>query len=424
VVQDVTERKRAEQELLQAKEAAEAASREAEERRLEAERRRRIAESLAGVMTVLNSSQTLDEVLDYITSQAGRLLDNQAGAIYKLEDDGKLSVRAAQGLLLGYADGVEIPIGQQALQQAMASGKAVAVPRLGTHLADEDLPPGDTQSEALARTWADLYQAFLAVPITVGDQPYGGIGLYYTEPREFPEEEVRLATIFGDQVALAIENARLRDQVREAATIAERERLAGDLHDAVTQTLFSAGLIAETLPRIWERDPERAQDGLAELRRLTQGALAEMRTLLLELRPAALTERSLGELLTQLTTALTSRSRVPIDLTVEGDSFLPPGTQIALYRIAQEALNNVAKHAAATEVSIRLRCDPGRVALSIQDDGRGFDPADALPDQLGLGIMQERAESIGARLEIRTRPGDGTRVTVRWSESSGKELNG
>ncbi len=412
--EDVTERKRAERQLLQAKEAAEAARRAEEERRQEAVRRRDIAEALADVMSVLNSNQTLDEVLDYLTLQSERLLDNQAVAIYRLEDDGRLSVQAAQSLLLTYVVGREMPLGQQALQQAIASGKAVTVSHLGAQLAREGEPPGDAESEALARTWADLYQALLAVPITVGDEPYGGIALYYTEPRDFPEEEVELATVFGDQVALAIENARLRDQVQETAAIAERERLARDLHDAVTQTLFSASLIAETLPRIWERNPTRAEEGLEELRKLTQGALAEMRTLLLELRPAALTEKPLGEILGDLTQAMTSRSRIPVTLTVEGDSFLPAEQQIALYRIAQEALNNVAKHAAATEVSVHLCCQPERVALSIQDDGRGFDASQALPDQLGLRIMRERAETIGAALEISSEPGHGTQVSLDW----------
>jgi signal transduction histidine kinase len=302
----------------------------------------------------------------------------------------------------------------------MASGKALPIPHLRTHLTSEGRPVRVAENEAFASTWPDLYQALLAVPIIVRDQPYGVIALYYVERREFPEDEVELATVFGHQVALAIENARLRDQVQEAAAIAERERLAGDLHDAVTQTLFSAALIAETLPRIWERYPERAREGLAELRELTQGALAEMRTLLLELRPAALTEKPLGELLSHLATAVTSRGRVLVTLTVDGDSSLPPETQIGLYRIAQEALNNMIKHANASEAFVDLRCEPGRVTLSIRDDGRGFDPADVMPAHLGLGIMRERAERIGATLDIRSQAGRGTLVTVDCKAIDGR----
>ncbi len=417
---DITDRKWAEEQLLEAKEDAEKARRQEQERRQEAERRRQIAESLADIMNVLNSNQTLDEVLDYITSQAGRLLDNQAAGIYRLQEDGKLTIEATQGLLLAYAGGREIPVGQEVLRRATETRRPVAAPDLARGASsDGELAP-DGQTKA-TRPWADLYRGLLAVPIIVADEVYGGLALYYSEPRQFPREEIELAAAFADQIGLAIENARLRDQVREAATVAERERLARDLHDAVTQTLFSAGLIAEALPRVWERSPERAREGLEELRQLTRGALAEMRTLLLELRPAALTEKPLGELLGHLTQAMTSRTRVSVTLTVKGDSSLSPEVQIALYRIAQEALNNVTKHASAAEASVDLHCQPGRVALSIQDDGRGFDPADALPDQLGLSIMRERAESIGATLGIRSQPDHGTRVTVDWRESDRRQ---
>jgi PAS domain S-box-containing protein len=416
IYEDITERKRAEEQLLEAKEDAEKARRQEQERRQEAERRRQIAESLADIMNVLNSNQTLDEVLDYITSQAGRLLDNHAAGIYRLQEDGKLTIEATQGLLLAYAGGRKIPVGQEVLRRATETRRPVAAPDLARGASsDGELAP-DGQTKA-TRPWADLYRGLLAVPIIVADEVYGGLALYYSEPRQFPREEIELAAAFADQIGLAIENARLRDQVREAATVAERERLARDLHDAVTQTLFSAGLIAEALPRVWEHSPERAREGLEELRQLTRGALAEMRTLLLELRPGALTEKPLGELLGHLTQAMTSRTRVSVTLTVKGDSSLSPEVQIALYRIAQEALNNVAKHASAAEASVDLHCQPGRVALSIQDDGRGFDAADALPDQLGLGIMRERAERIGATLAIQSQPDHGTHVTVDWLET-------
>jgi signal transduction histidine kinase len=257
------------------------------------------------------------------------------------------------------------------------------------------------------------------VPIVSKDEVYGGMLLYYAEPRMFSEDEIELAVVFADQAALAIQNARLRDQIQQAAASAERGRLARDLHDAVTQTLFSASLIAEAMPRVWEHHPEQGQRGLDELRQLTRGALAEMRTLLVELRPAALTEKPLGELLRQLTEATTSRTRVPVALAVEGDSSLEPGLQIALYRIAQEALNNIAKHARASQASVDLHCRPGRGALRINDDGCGFDANNVLPDRLGMGVMRERAEHAGATLRIKSQPGDGTQVIVNWQNTGG-----
>lgn len=424
VAEDISERVRAENQLQEAKEAAEAARREEQERRREAERRRRIAESLADVLAVLNSNQSLDEVLDYIAVQAGRFLDNQAVAIYSLGGEaGALAIQAAQGLPIGYIAGADIPIGHAALRKAVTQREPVTVPNVATTLADDADLAVDAYRGALVEYWAEIYRALLAVPIIVKDDVYGGILLYFAEPRQFSDEEIELAVVFANQAALAIENARLRDQVRQAAATAERSRLARDLHDAVTQTLFSASLIAEALPRVWERDPEEGRRGLEELRHLTRGASAEMRTMLLELRPAALTEKPLGELLRHLTEAVTGRTRVPVRLTVQGDSSLPPQVQIAMYRIAQEALNNVAKHAGASEAAVDLHCLPGQVALSVRDDGTGFDPSDVRPDQLGVGIMRERAESVGAALQVTGKPGHGTQVVVIWQSSKRRQLD-
>jgi signal transduction histidine kinase len=201
--------------------------------------------------------------------------------------------------------------------------------------------------------------------------------------------------------------------------------LARELHDAVTQTLFSASLIAEAVPAVWEKDPQQGRNLLQELRSLSRGALAEMRTLLLELRPAALVETHLDDLLRQLGEAASGREGIPVNVVVDGKGTLPPEVHIALYRIVQEALNNVVKHARASEVTVRLcyTCaEPaeGRlrksVLLSIMDDGRGFDPSQAPHHRLGLEIMQERASAIGARLFIDSRPGEGTQVCVMWEQ--------
>jgi PAS domain S-box-containing protein len=210
---------------------------------------------------------------------------------------------------------------------------------------------------------------------------------------------------------------RVEAQLEEAAAAAERERLARDLHDAVTQSLFSVAAIAEALPRVWERDPEEARHGLEELRWLTQGALAEMRAMLLELRPAALTEHKLGVLLRQLTDAMMSRTRMPVTTTVVGDCPLPADVQITLYRIAQEALNNITKHSRASRAKLSLHCAPGQARLHISDDGLGFDLDSAQAHHMGLQIMRERAQAIGASLMIESQPGHGTRIEVQWHRS-------
>jgi PAS domain S-box-containing protein len=225
----------------------------------------------------------------------------------------------------------------------------------------------------------------------------------------------------GDQItgvrgmlADITDQKRAEEQLEQAATTAERERLARELHDAVTQVLFSASLIADTLPRVWERHPEEGQCGLEELRRLTHGALAEMRTLLLELRPGALSEQKLGVLLRQLTDGMMARTRMPVTTTVAGDNSLPTEVRIALYRIAQEALNNIAKHARASQATVSLDNEPDCVTLRISDDGRGFDPSSVQAHQLGMKIMHERAQAIGASFKATSQPGQGTEIVVMW----------
>ncbi len=211
------------------------------------------------------------------------------------------------------------------------------------------------------------------------------------------------------------------EQARALATLEERRRLARNLHDAVNQSLFSASLIAEVLPRLWEQHPAEVRTSLEDLRRLTRGALAEMRGLLVELQPLELSDSELDDLVRLLSDALTGRTNIPVTMTVAGHAVLPSDVQIMLYRLCQEALNNIARHSGAGQVLIRLQYDNGTVALSIHDDGRGFDLSQAPPGHYGLNIMQERAKAAGAALTIWSEPGQGTEVAVRWPATPEQE---
>jgi signal transduction histidine kinase/HAMP domain-containing protein len=258
----------------------------------------------------------------------------------------------------------------------------------------------------------------MAVPLRVGGALAGVLHITSASSRPLDEHDLFTATTLADQLAIAVQNTRLYQSGRELAANKERQRLARDLHDAVSQTLFSVSLMAEVLPRIYERDQEQGRQRLEELRQLTRGALAEMRMLLLELRPAALADTSLPDLLRQLTEAVVGRARIPVDLHLDFDHEIAPDVRVALYRIAQEALNNVAKHSGAARARVSL-CDcrdDGRDALElvVVDDGSGFDVADAGTGRLGLAIMSERAESIEARLQVDSRRGEGTCVRVVW----------
>jgi len=220
--------------------------------------------------------------------------------------------------------------------------------------------------------------------------------------------------------------AALAQKAAEEAVISERTRLAHELHDAVTQTLFSASLIAEVLPELWQIDTVEAENSSQELRQLTRGALAEMRTLLLELRPDTLSQARLADLLQQLTEASIGRSRLPIQLTIEGERVLPPEVQLVFYRVAQESIHNIIKHARATRANIDLHLSPAGVHLSIRDNGIGFDPDKVRPTSLGLCIMCERASSIGADCQVTSQLGEGTSVNLIWYDdavSPTKSLN-
>jgi PAS domain S-box-containing protein len=261
-------------------------------------------------------------------------------------------------------------------------------------------------------------RSLLHVPIQVDAEVFGVFGVNYCHERRFTGEEERLLVALAERAAVAISNARQYQLAQSIATMDERQRLARELHDAVTQTLFAAGLNAQALPHVWAADPEEGRRCLEELQRLTWGALAEMRTVLVELRPAAMSETDLGDLLQQLAQAMIARApMLDVDVSTEGQSKLIPEVQVVFYRVAQEALTNVVKHAHATRVEVRVVRRPDRVELSVTDDGRGFDPLAVSGGHLGVGIMRERVESIGGLLSIDSAVDRGTRLNLVWSEA-------
>jgi len=365
-------------------------------------------------VSVLDSDLPLSELLLDIVVQARQLLASDGGRLFRLEGPGgALSLQAAVGLFGDDPDGLVPTATSGPLGRALSTGRPLAVPDLGAAegLADDARDPAGTKT---AREQAD-YRACLAVPLTVRDDVFGVIALYYSEPRTFSDDDLGLASSFADQAALAIENARLREQMERSAVAAERSRLARELHDSVTQSLFAASLTAEALASAPDPSSSRARQSLLDVQNLTRGALAEMRTLLLEMRPGALAQSPLGDLLEHVAQATQARTRIAIGLTVRDARPLPADVTIALYRIAQEALNNVVRHSGARKAWATLNGSDEAVELVVGDDGRGFDPAAVGPEQLGLRIMRERAEAVGGSLEIESEVGCGTVVTATWS---------
>ncbi|MBI1280505.1 MAG: response regulator [Anaerolineaceae bacterium] len=209
-----------------------------------------------------------------------------------------------------------------------------------------------------------------------------------------------------------------RKNAEKLAAAEERQRLARELHDSVSQTLFSSTVMAESALRQWEANPKKAYGLLEQLQQLTTSALAEMRLLLLELRPASLTQVGLATLIEQLAKTFQSRTAIEISTALDDIPTLLPDVQVTLYRTVQEALNNIMKHAQANRVIIRLEWTNRKIVLTITDDGKGFDMSTRKPSSLGMNIMQERAESINAALNVESALGEGTRIQVVWSEDS------
>jgi len=298
--------------------------------------RQRELQTLLDVTAAASSSLELDEMLsatlDCLVALVGA---SRAGVMLLDSDSGELEPRMLRPEQPVAAD--DLAAITPACRAVVAGGEPFYVP--------PDPGKGFLEPGAL-------------LPLRVRGQALGVLVIIGQQGSAFNEGHLALFESIADQLGVAVENARLYEQAERAAVAAERSRLARDLHDAVTQTLFSASLISEVLPRIWERDPEEGRRRLDELRELTRGALAEMRTLLLELRPSALVDAALNDLLRQLAESITGRARVPVAVELEGKCTLSPEVKIALYRIAQEALNNVAKHAGASQATVHLRCTP------------------------------------------------------------------
>ena len=410
---DITERKEAEEALRLAQQSLE----------------QRVAERTHQLSTLLELSHNLAStlelhpLLEQILDQLRAVVDYSGASILTLEGE-ELRVVAHRGpIRQEEALSLRFPLREATLNsEVIRRRKPLIIPDVREN-ATEARAFRDSAGARLETTFGYI-RSWMGIPLLVRDRVIGMLSLDHSQPNYYSPQQADLALAFANQVAVAMENARLYEQAESTAVTAERQRLARDLHDAVTQTLFSASLIAEVLPRLWERNQEEGRRRLAELRELTRGALAEMRTLLLELRPTALTEASLGDLLRQLAEAITGRARVPITLTVEGQRSLPPDVQVAFYRIAQEALNNIAKHSGASRAAVSLSCQPEKVELRISDDGCGFVVARISSDHLGLGIMRERADAIGAALDIKSEPGHGTQVVVTWSGEEGRNHNG
>ncbi|MGD8634101.1 MAG: two-component regulator propeller domain-containing protein, partial [Anaerolineales bacterium] len=292
---------------------------EVEQRTHEIERRTKELEALYHADEEMLRHLDLDEVLQAIVDVAVEYLGADKSSVFTYAEAGDgLKMRVARGFNTETIRHVSLPTNTDLTRPALEESKPVIVwdatsdPRLRAE------PAATTQT-----LHNEGIGSYMQMPIQVDEKVFALFNICYTNPYAFGQEQIRLFASLAQRAALAIENAQLYERTQEIAALEERNRLARDLHDAVTQTLFSASLIAETLPNLWETNPDEVQTLLTELRQLSRGALAEMRTLLLELRPATLVEAGLQDLLTQLAAAVTGRKGIPVHVEIQGDYDLP-----------------------------------------------------------------------------------------------------
>jgi PAS domain S-box-containing protein len=405
ILRDITERVQAYQLMEQ----------RVQERTREIERRRQVVEGLRDIVAILNSNRSLDEILVFVVSQACRLLQAQAVAVYLVQTDGRLHMQTAAENDTQLSPDISFAVGEGPLGQAVLQRQPVTVPDIAAALANAREQRVDPQ---LLRYWEQVamhHRALLALPLAVEEQTHGGIMLYYPDEHRLGSEETQLAVALSDQAALAIQNARLRQQAEQLAVLDERHRLARELHDSVTQSLFSLTLLAEAGRRLaGAGDLPRVQAHLARLGTTAQQALKEMRLLVYQLRPLELETEGLVGALQQRLDAVERRAGVETRLLVEGVIRLPSSVEEELYRIAREALNNALKHAAATSVVVRIRIAGEQLELEVTDNGKGFDQ-DSVGDKGGLGLVgiRERVERLGGTLTVESSSGHGTQVRVR-----------
>ncbi len=376
----------------------------------------RNAAALGQTAAQLAGRSPLDAVLSQLAHHAVKATRAVGCAIGITAEDGTLQADGAEGLphefRRAWSGGTlrisDLPDGETVLGGRMAvipDAKRRWLDRPASAHAGEKLQPLD-------------WQAGVHVPLAWGEEVIGLLAIFLDQSVSGPtEEELAFYTALADQAVVAVVNDRLLAETGETSVLRERARLARELHDSVSQALFSMTLHARTAQLAIDNHRLSADGPLGrsvtQLRELTQGALAEMHALIFELRPDALAEEGLVAALGKQAAALSARCGLSI--TVDGPAerlTVAPTVEEHLYRIALEALNNTIKHARATHAAVHVTLTDRALVIAISDDGTGFDVARSRPGHLGLRTMRERADAIDARLSVRAARGAGTTVSI------------
>lgn len=355
----------------------------------------------------LSRSLNVEQIAHVILETGSHLFNSKRGAVYSYRDHGEIVYMLDQFGL----DSVEMPSRKVSLLDALPVSDAIRTGQMIWIENTDDFVDRYPQMEPRIRV--EQLQACAVIPFLIDDQILGCVKFHFDGPRPLANEDTVLLSAVAQQCAQALERAYLSEQAQIAAAVEERQRLARELHDAVSQVLFASTVSAEAAVRSWERNPASAFALLEQVVSLNRAAMSEMRTLLLELRPESLAKSSLSQLLTHLIEGAKGRQEIDATFTLEGtETTAPKDVLMTFYRIAQEAINNILRHSGATRFDIGLHYETRYLLLTICDNGRGFDPA--LPSSgLGLGSIRERAALIGAKLDITSEP-TGTKIQLKW----------
>lgn len=355
------------------------------------------SESLQRTTTALLAKLTLDEVLEIVCTEVRKLTGATGSAVLLKEDEGWLRVSISTGEPLPALE--RLSIGDSLAGKVIQKGVPYVI--------------NDPVNQVQAYYRNPDLRSILVVPLRVKDINIGVIDVV-NKLSGFSDDEMRIISIFADQAAIAIENARLHQQAGEIAIVEERQRLARELHDSVTQSLYSVTLFVDaTRMALVSGNLGDAEKNLNELRNMAREAMLDMRLLIFELHPPILEQEGLVVAIQTRLESVETRSGVETELSVEGERRLPLDMEADLYRIVQEALNNVVKHSMAQKVSVDLEFCDNIFEMEIWDNGVGFDTA-FLADGRGMGLrgMEERVNRIGGKFSIDSSRTVGTKITV------------
>lgn len=377
----------------------------------------RVAERTQELSTLLDISRTVASTLELrplltlILEQLRLIAHYDRASIFMLEGDALAVLaflptslpRTPNGLGVRYSLDDIAPI-----WSIISSGNSLILPDLW---ADGPLEAAFQQvAEKYHAGSRDFTRCWLGAPLTLKDHVIGMLVLSSATPFQYTQRHADMAKAVAHHAALAIENARLYAEVQDKAALEERQRLARELHDSVSQALYGIVLGAETARAYLDTHPDRLARPLEYIRSLADAGLAEMKALIFELRPESLATEGIVVALTKHTAALRARHEIAVETQLCDEPQVALEVKEALYRIAQEALHNIVKHAEASRVYVQLACDATQVRLDVRDNGLGFEPNGDFPGHLGLKSMRERATRLGGRLEIESAPGQGTTI--------------